>query len=452
MELRRLEDAVLQEVDPMLRLRLVVDEALVLVPHADGAAVGLLGEDGWLTYACAGGSLAPNAGFRVRVDQSLSGQAIRSQAVLRSTNTETDERVDHDVSRHLEIGSMVCVPLRRHEQSFGMLLVSAKQPEMLTEGDAAVLTTVAEFISVVVGAVAELGAVTSALMAAKPIAGPGGLAAAIDRSNVTEFVANVVTPHLVDEVASAQRARKMVETGDFAILFQPIVGLESGRVAGYEALTRFSDGRPPNLWFDEAHRAGLGLELELLALSRALTTAPSGLQGYLSLNVSPTTLLSPDLDRRLNACPTGSHLVVELTEHESIADYRQLRTRMASLRELGVEVAVDDVGSGFASLRRIVDLCPDIIKIDRSLISYIERDRPRHALAVAFTQLALNLGWTVIAEGIEREEELEVCTEIGIPYGQGYLLGRPGPLVGQRGPMPPWLKWQEELWNMSNPA
>jgi EAL domain-containing protein (putative c-di-GMP-specific phosphodiesterase class I) len=452
MELRVLEDAVREEMDPFVRLRQVVDEALVLVPHADGAAVLLLGDDGWLTCTCTGGSLAGHAGFRLHAETSLSGQAMRSFTVLRSMDIETDARVDREAARSLGIRSMVCVPLHRAAQVFGMLVVSAGQPAMLTEADLEVLTRVADFLSVVVGAVAELGQVTSALLPPRALGRPADPAAVADRSHVTAFVANVLTPHLVDRVATALRARRMVETGDFAIVFQPIVDLVTGEVAGYEALTRFSDGRPPDVWFAEAHRAGLGLELELLAVSRALTTAPANLQGFLALNVSPLTLLSPDLERRLNASPRSSHLVLELTEHESIGDYRELRTRMAGLRDHGVQVAVDDVGSGFASLRHVVDLCPDIIKIDRSLISYIDRDRARHGLAVAFAQLAFNLDWTVIAEGIERDEERAVCSEIGIRYGQGYLLGRPAPLLDQRGPKPPWLTWSEEIWEAAHTA
>jgi EAL domain-containing protein (putative c-di-GMP-specific phosphodiesterase class I) len=143
--------------------------------------------------------------------------------------------------------------------------------------------------------------------------------------------------------------------------------------------------------------------------------------------------------------PRGCDLIVELTEHDFIEDYQAIRTGITRLRSSGARIAVDDVGSGFASLRHVVDLQPDVIKIDRSLISYVDQDPARHGLAIAFNQLAVSMGWTVVAEGIERAEELEVCSAIGIAYGQGYLLGRPAPLPSQLGPQHSWVAWSEEI-------
>ncbi len=445
-DLRGLQNAVRHSADPLVRLRQVCDEALVLVPRADGVAVALIGEDGYLTTVCAGGAMVPHIGGRLRVGGTMSGSAVVSGSVLWSGDTANDPRVDQDVCRRLGIRSMVCVPLWRAGNPIGLLWVTGSLPGLLTEGDVSLLTTVADFVSVVVGGVVELGPVTSALMSSSQWLPVGaGDDVASDRSKVTSFVANVLSPHLAEDVAAHERVRTLIDCADVAVVFQPVIDLATDELAGHEALTRFPDGRPPNVWFDEAHRAGLGVELELFALSTVLATAPPHLDGFLAVNVSPVVVASPGIHLCLAGRPRGCDLIVELTEHDFIEDYQAIRTGIGKLRRSGARIAVDDVGSGFASLRHVADLQPDVIKIDRSLISFIDQDPARHGLAVAFNQLAVSMGWTVVAEGIERDEELAVCREIGIKYGQGYLLGRPAPLASQLGPQHSWVSWSEEI-------
>ncbi|HTY73904.1 MAG TPA: EAL domain-containing protein [Actinomycetes bacterium] len=243
--------------------------------------------------------------------------------------------------------------------------------------------------------------------------------------------------------------RQVLDSGDFAVVFQPVVDLATSEVAGYEALTRFSDGRPPNLWFAEAHQCGLGVDLELAALEKALAALPEQPPGFLSLNISAATLRSSALLRRLAGSLPGA-VVLELIGHGPLGDPDTARARIAGLRQLGVQVALDNVGSGPASLRPAVDLQPDLIKIDRSLVSYVDRDPVQRAVVGAFAQLAMSLGWVVVAEGIEREQELAVCADLGIALGQGYLLGRPAPMPGQRQPEHPWVAWTEEIWQAAN--
>ena len=120
-------------------------------------------------------------------------------------------------------------------------------------------------------------------------------------------------------------------------------------------------------------------------------------------------------------------LVVELTEHALVEDYERLRALLSRLRSLGVRIAVDDAGSGISSLRHIVTIAPEIVKLDRSLISRLDDDGPRRALGEAMVQFATKIGAVLIAEGIERAEERQACVELGIHFGQGYLLGRPCP-------------------------
>src|SRR5437879_1184795 len=147
--------------------------------------------------------------------------------------------------------------------------------------------------------------------------------------------------------------------------FQPIVDLASGKVVGNEALARFRDGKPPERWFETAHAADLGVDLEMLALSRALGALPLASGGFISINVSPATLLSPMLTFALKEGAATVQIVLELTEHTPIDDYAPLQCVLGRLRDLGILVAVDDLGSGFASLRHVLHLRPDIVTLDR---------------------------------------------------------------------------------------
>jgi EAL domain-containing protein (putative c-di-GMP-specific phosphodiesterase class I) len=222
---------------------------------------------------------------------------------------------------------------------------------------------------------------------------------------------------------------RAIEDRSFRIVFQPIFDLESGHRVGLEALARFSDlpERPPNVWIAEAEAVGLLLDLEL-ALAKAaldqLETLPS--DTYLSLNLSPETAVSERV-RGLIEAADPSRIVVELTEHAPVADYDELRESLSSLRERGVRLAIDDAGAGFASLRHIVRLDPDIIKLDITLTRRIEKDPVRQALAVALVSFAKQVGATVVAEGVETELQLEALRRAGIRFVQGFLLGAPGP-------------------------
>jgi PAS domain S-box-containing protein len=219
-------------------------------------------------------------------------------------------------------------------------------------------------------------------------------------------------------------------------VLQPIVRLATGEVVGYEALARFPlvESRPPDVWFRQAAEVGLGEALELLAIERALEAfAVLAPEVFLSVNASPETLCSPRLLRMVQRAP-ADRLIVELTEHAAIADYPGFNDAVKGLRERGVRLAVDDAGAGFASLRHILDVRPEIIKLDMTLTRHIHRDSARRALASALCDFAGNLDAHVIAEGIEEPEELEQLRALGIEYGQGYLLGRPAPIASVSAP------------------
>jgi EAL domain-containing protein (putative c-di-GMP-specific phosphodiesterase class I) len=240
-----------------------------------------------------------------------------------------------------------------------------------------------------------------------------------------------------EEIAERAEARKRIEDvlerKTFVSVFQPIVELADRVVAGHEALTRFVDkdlGNPAEC-FADAHEAGLGKTLEVATLRAALGTMkasgwPNGDGGFLSLNAAPAVATDPAFRAAIAGLEPG-RVVIEITEHAAIENYLEFEDKLASLREEGVRLAVDDAGAGFASLRHILRLAPDLIKLDMTLTRDIDSDPARRAMASAMISFAGETGADVVAEGIETEAELEVIRSLGARYGQGYLLGRPGP-------------------------
>jgi EAL domain-containing protein (putative c-di-GMP-specific phosphodiesterase class I) len=226
-----------------------------------------------------------------------------------------------------------------------------------------------------------------------------------------------------------QRIRDVLATGAIDTACQPIFDLVSRRVVGAEALSRFTSqpDTSPEVWFADAERLGQGLDLELLAIRKALASVQA-LPGhlYIALNVSPKTLVSPELLGVLLRGPIApSRLVLEVTEHTSIPDYGPLQEARAGLREHGIRLAVDDAGSGYSSLRHIVALAPDIIKLDRALVAGIDHDEARRALVAAVVMYALQTGAVLLAEGVENAAELNAIEALGVDAAQGYHLGLP---------------------------
>jgi EAL domain-containing protein (putative c-di-GMP-specific phosphodiesterase class I)/FixJ family two-component response regulator len=247
----------------------------------------------------------------------------------------------------------------------------------------------------------------------------------------TELEARDARDRRLSEERRTRRARieRVLRDESLAIVFQPIVDLGSARLVGLEALARFDcePRRPPSEWFAEAAEVGLGAELELAAMRAALRRMehlPAA--AFMSVNVS-AVVMGSDLDGLL-ASAQGSRLVLELTEHTRIDDYARLLASMDGHRRHGVRIAVDDTGAGHAGLRHILTLRPDIIKLDNDLARDIDTDPARRALSGALVKFADEIGAVVVAEGIETQEELETLRALAVPWGQGYHLGRPGPL------------------------
>jgi EAL domain-containing protein (putative c-di-GMP-specific phosphodiesterase class I) len=177
--------------------------------------------------------------------------------------------------------------------------------------------------------------------------------------------------------------------------------------------------------FESAAAVGLSLPLERLALGSAISAlelmAP---HQFLAVNLTPQVAF--ELAATGETRPEMlSRLVLEITEHAAIPSYSDLRRALRPSRERGLRLAIDDAGAGYASLKHVVELEPDIIKIDRSIVEGVARDRARRSAVSAFVLLALDIGAYVIAEGVEKEEDLEAIRDLGVDAAQGYLLARP---------------------------
>jgi PAS domain S-box-containing protein len=245
------------------------------------------------------------------------------------------------------------------------------------------------------------------------------------------------------ELAAARhRVTALLNERQLTVALQPIADLTSGRIAGVEALTRFADGRPPDLWFRDAAETGLGLALDRLAFDHALTAFPR-IPGrcFLSVNATPELLNDPTFHEDLMSRGLPyDRLVIEITEHERVSSYEDLALALTPLRERGVRLAVDDTGAGYASLNHVLQLRPDIIKLDRSLVSHVPIDPARRALVTALVLLALELGSSVTAEGIETPLELSTLANLGVDHAQGYLLSAPTTKSAD------WDRWWDRQW------
>ena len=220
---------------------------------------------------------------------------------------------------------------------------------------------------------------------------------------------------------------RVLDRGLMSVVFQPIVDLRNREPIAFEALCRFNAAphRPPDQWFADAAAHDLGLEFELRAISLALDHLdhlPDGCA--LHLNVSPGVVMRPELAALLRQAPQ-ERLILEITEHTHIDDYPALTAVLAPIRAAGVRLGVDDAGSGFSSMSHIVNLEPDIIKVDISLVRDIHLNKMRRAMVGALAEFARQAGPLVVAEGVEVEEERSVLVSLGVTAAQGYLFGRP---------------------------
>lgn len=421
----------IDHVDPLGLMQRIADQALGLVSGAEGVLVGLR-DDGYITFVCGSGYLSGSLGVRTAVESSIGGASIRSKQVLRCDDTETDRRVDREVCRRVGTRSTVCLPLVRGTEVFGVLAVGGRLPFAFDDDDVADLEDMAELISVTVGIAEDYGRVNAELAR---IANPRLRRRRGDRlsaDSAGRFVMKVLDPKGA-ALAEARRRVENVLADPLALstLFQPIVDLASGEVVALEALSRFHtpDPRPPDEWFAEAHQTGLGTELEMLAVTRALACLPSLPERVaMTINVGPQTILSSQFVDAVTATRDAGRVVVELTEHAAVEDYPGLAQTIVCLRKMGARLAVDDTGAGISSLAHILKLAPDFIKLDRELVAGIDLDPVRRALATALVAFAAETGARILAEGVETQDELDVIRRLQVSCAQGFHLGRPDTL------------------------
>lgn len=252
------------------------------------------------------------------------------------------------------------------------------------------------------------------------------------------LMADLAAQHLEHVVREArdQRARRRrieqvldAETG-MTMVCQPLCRLSDSRIVAVEALARFpgsSDG--PQWFFEEASRLGLGREVELFAVAvalRDLARLPPDVR--LQVNVSPSTLVEPRFLAVVAETPPG-RLVVEVTEHAAVTDYPALVAARQRLDRSGAQLSIDDVGTGWSGLHRILEVEPHQLKLDAEVIRNVDRRQKGQALVAAFVEFGRRSGIEVVAEGIETDAELLTLRGLGVTLGQGYHLARPAPIA-----------------------
>ncbi|MGN7470593.1 EAL domain-containing protein [Brevibacillus sp. SAFN-007a] len=223
-------------------------------------------------------------------------------------------------------------------------------------------------------------------------------------------------------------------------VFQPLVELTNGKCFGYEALLRCSSGASPERLFQTARQSGYLYDLDTIAMRGAVSSyfadaSKTQHTPYLFLNVFPSTLLHPGfcafLADMADAHPACYQRIVleinEATEEEKMWDIRLLGQKIRDLRAYGYLIALDDVGSGAASLRKIVDYEPDIVKLDRYFGNQLALSPSKQKIVSLFVDFCLGHSHLVL-EGLEEPDDLAVATALGVPIGQGFLLGRPSSL------------------------
>ncbi|MCZ6568675.1 MAG: EAL domain-containing protein [Deltaproteobacteria bacterium] len=243
------------------------------------------------------------------------------------------------------------------------------------------------------------------------------------------------------EIAKRERRHRFIKfilQGEISSVYEPIVEVSRKTVHGYEALARGPAGsefHSPLAMFRTAEEEGLVFQLDCLCRQKALEGSLGRSRGTkLFVNIRPTTVQDPAfhpdvLSRTLDRYDLRpSDLVFEISEQESIDNFTIFREVRDDYGKLGFQFALDDTGAGYASLQSVIELSPEYIKVDRSLITGIDEDLSRQELLRALHAVAGQIRARIIAEGLNTLEELSTLAELGIPFGQGWLFGKPTPL------------------------
>ena len=369
----------------LARAALDMDVALLGAFDGDFVVEAVDGDNEWFDI---------EVGTRLPVERTYCGRMIKGELPHLIRDAAADERTaDLPLTREAGIGAYIGAPIRLWDGTlYGTLCCLSRSAEpSLNERDVRFLRVLAEIV-----------------------------ADQVDREQLESEKRKL----------ERSRIRAILDADHVDIEFQPIFDLLDCRIVSLEALARFwtEPMRPPSAWFAEATEVGLGVELELAAMRAALLRLdefPADVA--IALNVSPATALEPRFCELL--LDVAERVVIEITEHAQVDDYDALRAALAPLRERGAQLAIDDVGAGFANLRHILRLAPDIVKLDLSLTQEIARDPAREALASSLVGFAGGVGASIVAEGISSDEDLALLRTLGVDYGQGFHLARPSSLL-----------------------
>lgn len=225
--------------------------------------------------------------------------------------------------------------------------------------------------------------------------------------------------------------QQIIDDGLFQTMMQPITRLEDKTIVGFEVLTRFNQEprMAPNEWFEQASCVGLLETLEITVIKNALSKLQIPEKEYFfSFNFSADTIVAPQFKDWIDSV-SGHQIIIELTEHDAVHNYVELREAVEAFRQGGVRLAIDDLGSGYASFAKLIELTPDIFKIDASIVGGIDEDDHKKALVSALVEYARITEIQLVAEGIENHRELDVLKRIGVELGQGFHLGKPMPPI-----------------------
>nr|WP_255525417.1 EAL domain-containing protein [Mycolicibacterium sp. BK634] len=393
------------------------------MPKAEGAAITLLraSDDSYVTVS-AHGVIADTTGFVVPNQSSFQGLAARERRPKLLHDGRVDGRLSprvRAINREWGTRSWAVIPLMHNDIVIGSLLLAATAPGVFDDADSDAMVAISEFVSALISSQSQLSTLLTNVMTDGDERGRRALTA--------RFVASVMVPGAAEvERLQAGLDALLAEREALVAVFQPIVHLASGTAIAYEGLTRFpaSFELTPAQWFSAARRVGQGVVLEHAALRTVLAAArsiPSDCP--VAVNLSPSAVLEPTIQDVLAVQDRA--LIIEITEHEPFPD--ELAVGLKSLRERGIQVAVDDAGAGYASFAQLLRLRPDLIKIDGELIAGIDHDPVKRALATALTSLASELPAKLVAESVETASQLNTLVQLGIEYGQGFHLGRPQP-------------------------
>lgn len=420
--MQNLVAAINASIDPSALMQRIAEQMCLLTPKADGAAVSLLTSEDTFVVVSAHGLVRSLLGLTLPREGTFQGRAIATGRPQVSMDPLADPELTEQVrgiGASLGIGSLVVIPLMHRGTGIGALSLTAADKAKFSDRDIAAMEATARFVSALIGSHTELSSMLDDFLGDPRHEG---------RDLAAQFLASVLLPDMAREDALNQHVSGLLAApSPLSAAYQPIVDLASEAVVGFEGLCRFpgSTERSPAYWFDVARRLGRGIPLELAALARVLAEV-DGVPAacFLAVNASPSTAMDERLHAALLAVRTP--VVLELTEHEPFPD--GLADALKPLRDGGIRLAIDDAGAGYASFKQILQLRPDIIKIDGSLTSGIDRDPAKRALVTAIVRLCAETGATTVAEAIERRDEQETLAELGVQWGQGYLFGRPGDL------------------------